>query len=284
MPLKTTVITGATSGIGKETALALAQKGHAVYMLVRDVVKGEQVRKAIIAESRNEGVYVIYCDLADLQTVSAAAEKLKGGLFAINVLINNAGGIINEREVSADGYEMTFALNHLGHFLLTQGLMPLLERGQARIINLSSEAHKMGKPEFNDLYAEIPTGKKYDAIKAYGMAKLFNIYFTKSLAEKYKSKGITAFAVHPGIVNTNFGSTLGGFGGLLMLLAKPFMVSAKQGAQTSVYLATAAKPDAQSGQYFKKQRVAKATKLADNADARARLWDISKQMIARFFK
>lgn len=284
MPLKTTVITGATSGIGKETALALAQKGHAVYMLVRDVAKGEQVRKFIIAESKNEEVYVIYCDLADMQTVKAATEILKARLFAINVLINNAGGIINEREVSANGYEMTFALNHLGHFLLTQSLIPLLERGQARIINLSSEAHKMGKPEFNDLFATLPAGKKYQAIRAYGMAKLFNIYFTKSLAEKYKNKGITAFAVHPGIVSTNFGNTLGGFGRILMLLAQPFMISAKQGAQTSIYLATIAKPDAQSGQYFKNQRVIQTTKLADNADARNRLWDISMQMVEGFLE
>lgn len=284
MPLKTTVITGATSGIGKQTALALAKKGHAVYMLVRDVLKGEQLRKEIVAESKNEQVHVVHCNLANLQTVKAAAETLKARLFAVNVLINNAGGIINEREVSADGFEMTFALNHLGHFLLTQSLMPLLERGQARIINLSSEAHKMGKPEFSDLYAELPPGKKYSPVKAYGMAKLFNIYFTKSLAEKYQNKGITAFAVHPGVVSTNFGNTLGGFGKVLLFLAKPFMISPEQGAQTSIYLATVAKPDAQSGQYFKKQRVAKTTALANNVDARNQLWEISMQITDGFLE
>lgn len=284
MPLKTTIITGATSGIGKETALALAQKGHAVYMLARDVNKGEQVRKEIIAESKNQEVYVIHCNLADLQTVKAAAETLKARLFAINVLINNAGGIINERELSADGFEMTFALNHLGHFLLTQSLLPLLERGQARVINLSSEAHKIGKPEFNNLYAELPVGNKYSPIRAYGMAKLFNIYFTKSLAEKYGNKGITAFAVHPGVVSTGFGSNLGGFGKILMVLIKPFMISARQGAQTSIYLATVAKPDAQSGQYFKNQQVTNTNALANNTDARNRLWAISLQMVSGFLE
>lgn len=180
MPLKTTVITGGTSGIGKETVLVLAKKGHAVYMLVRDTVKGEEVRKEVVAESNNQEIYVIHCDLANLKSVKNAAEVLKVKLFAINVLINNAGGIVNERELSKDGFEMTFAINHLGHFLLTMLLMPLLERGQARIINVSSEAHKMGRPDFDDLQSE----KKYSSVKAYGNAKLFNIYFTKSLAER----------------------------------------------------------------------------------------------------
>lgn len=271
MPLKTTVITGATSGIGKETARALAKSGHAVYMLVRDVKKGEAVRTEIMTEGKNLELYVIPCDLADLQSVKAAAEVLKAKLFAVNVLINNAGGIFAERELSKDGFEMTFAINHLGHFLLTQCLMPLLEKGQARIINLSSEAHRLGKPVFNDLRA----GQVYSAMKTYGNAKLFNIYFTKSLAEKYKSKGITAFAVHPGVVKTAFGTGLSGLEKLLMWLAKPFMISAGQGAQTSVYLATASKLDAKSGQYFKNKKVAKPAAVANDEAGRNQLWDIS---------
>lgn len=281
MPLKTTVITGATSGIGKETALALAKKGHAVYLLVRNVEKGEAVRQEILAEGKNLEAYVIPCNLANLQSVKDAAEMLKNKLFAINVLINNAGGIFAERELSTDGIEMTFETNHLGHFLLTESLMPLLEKGQARIINLSSEGHKMGKPLFDDLQTE-PAGRKYSAMKAYGKAKLFNIYFTKSLAEKYKSKGITAFAVHPGLVKTSFGIGLNGFAQLLMWLAKPFMISAQQGAQTSIYLATQPKMDAQSGQYFKNQKVAKPAAIADNEAARNQLWAISKQLVSAF--
>lgn len=278
MPLKTTVITGGTSGIGKETVLALAKKGHAVYMLVRDTVKGEEVRKEVVAESNNQEIHVIHCDLANLKSVKNATEVLKVKLFAINVLINNAGGIVNERELSKDGFEMTFAMNHLGHFLLTLLLMPLLERGQARIINVSSEAHKMGRPDFDDLQSE----KKYSSIKAYGNAKLFNIYFTKSLAERYRSKGITAFALHPGLVNTNFGSRLSGFGKLLLFLARPFMITPQQGAQTSVYLATAPKLDGKSGQYFKNQKVIKPKPIAENEAARNRLWDISLQLTGKF--
>lgn len=271
MPLKTTVITGATSGIGKETALALAKKGHAVYMLVRNTDKGEAVRKEIIAESNNQEVYVIYCDVSDLQSVKDAAEVLKVKLFAINVLINNAGGIFNKRELSKDGFEMTLAVNHLGPFLLTLCLMPLLERGQARIINVSSEAHKWGKPWFGNLQWET----NYSATRAYGMSKLFNIYFAKALAEKYKSKGITAFSLHPGVVSTAFGNGVSGFKKILLSLARPFMITAEKGAQTSVYLATAPKLDAQSGQYFKNEKVAVPTKIANDADARNKLWDIS---------
>lgn len=246
MPIKTTVITGATSGIGKETALALAKKGHALYLLVRDMEKGEAARKEIIAATNNQDIFIVHCDLADLKTVKAAADILEAKLFAINVLINNAGGVFPTRQLSADGVEMTFAANHLGHFVLTLNLMPLLEKGQARIINVSSEAHKTGRIDFEDLMSE----KAYSPMRVYGKAKLFNILFTKSLADLYKNKGITAFALHPGIVKTAFGKGLGGFGKLMLLLARPFMITPQQGAQTSVYLATAKKLDDKSGQFL----------------------------------
>jgi NAD(P)-dependent dehydrogenase (short-subunit alcohol dehydrogenase family) len=278
MPIKTTIITGATSGIGKATALALAKKGHAVYMLVRNITKGEQLRQEIIHASKSQEVYVIYCDLADLATVKSAAQTLKDKLFSINVLINNAGGIFAERELSKDGFEMTFAINHLGHFVLTMCLMPLLERGQARIINVSSSAHKMGKPDFDDLQS----AHKYSAIKAYGTAKLFNIYFTKSLAERYKSKGITVFALHPGVVKSAFWDDFSGWQKKLLFLARPFMISAEEGAQTSIYLATEPKLDAKSGQYFKKQKVTKPSDMANDEAARNRLWELSEQLSAGF--
>src|ERR1700759_1861914 len=125
MSIKTTVITGATSGIGKETALALAQKDHALYLLVRNVEKGEELRKELIAQSGNQAIHVIRCDMAELQSVRDAAEELKKKLFNINIRINNAGSAFHERELSKDGFEMTFAVNHLGPFLLTESLMPL---------------------------------------------------------------------------------------------------------------------------------------------------------------
>lgn len=273
MPFRTSVITGATSGIGEATALALARKDHAVYLLVRNVQKGEQLQQEIISQTGNQSVFVIYCDLADMKTVCAAAAELKGKLFAINTLINNAGGIVQKRQLSKDGLELTFALNHMGHFLLTQQLMPLLERGQARIINLSSMAHKFGRPVFKNLQFE----HDYSAMKAYGQAKLFNIYFTKSLAERFGAKGITAYAVHPGVVNTGFGSGLSGAGKLLMWLARPFMISPEEGAATSIYLASEAKLSPKlNGLYFSKKQPAKTSLMADNVSARNRLWEISE--------
>lgn len=274
MSIKTTVITGPTSGIGKETALVLAKKDHAIYLLVRNIEKGEALRQELIAQTGNQAIFVVKCDLADLQSVREAADILKAKLFNINVLINNAGGAFPERTFSKDGFELTFAINHLGHFLLTQSLMPLLQKGHARIINVASEAHRSAKPDFDDLLME----KSYSGFKAYGITKLFNIYFTKSLAEKYKHTGITAFALHPGVVNTGIWNNATGFLKLLSWLMKPFMISPKQGAETTIYLATEPKLDSKNGLYFKKCKVAKTAPNADNAAARNRLWEISEKL------
>jgi NAD(P)-dependent dehydrogenase (short-subunit alcohol dehydrogenase family) len=274
MSIKTTVITGPTSGIGKVTAQELAKKDHALYLLVRNMEKGEELRKELIAQTGNQAIFVIKCDLADLQSVREAADALKAKLFNINVLINNAGGAFHERELSKDGFEMTFAINHLGHFLLTESLMPLLQKGHARIINVSSEAHRSAKPDFDDLQME----KSYTGLKAYGMAKLFNIYFTKSLAEKYRQTGITAYALHPGVVLTNIWDNAKGFLRVIIWFMKPFMISAEKGAETTIYLATQPKLEQKNGLYFKKCKVAKTAPNADNAAARNRLWEISRKL------
>lgn len=277
MPIKTTVITGATSGIGKATAMALAAQDHAVYLLVRNIIKGEAVKQEIIAQTGNKHIYVIKCDLADLQSVCEATADLSKNLMAINILINNAGAGFSERQVSRDGFEMTFATNHLGHFLLTTGLMPLLERGQARIINVSSEGHKLGKPNFDDLQS----AQNYSSFKAYGMAKLFNVYFARSLAQKFGAKGILAFSLHPGVVNSGFADKLKGFEKIMMKLARPFMITSEQGAETSIYLATAPRLDQFNGCYFKKKQVAKTAAIAQDAAAQEKLWLISDKLISK---
>jgi NAD(P)-dependent dehydrogenase (short-subunit alcohol dehydrogenase family) len=274
MSIKTTVITGPTSGIGKVTAQELAKKDHALYLLVRNTEKGEELRKELIAQTGNQAIFVIKCDLADLQSVREAADELKAKLFNINVLINNAGGAFPERTLSKDSFELTFAVNHLGHFLLTESLMPLLQKGHARIINVSSEAHRSAKPDFDDLKME----KSYTGLKAYGIAKLFNIYFTKSLAEKYRQTGITAYALHPGVVLTNIWDNAKGFLRVIIWLMKPFMISPEKGAETTIYLATQPKLEQRSGLYFKKCKVAKTAPNADNAAARNRLWEISGKL------
>ncbi len=274
MSVKTTVITGATSGIGKATALALAKRGHALYILVRDVEKGEEVKREIIRQTSNHQIFVIKCDLSDLHSIRLAAEELSVKLFNINLLINNAGGMFSERQESADGFEMTFAVNYLGHFALTHYLMPLLTRGHARIINVSSEAHKMAKPNMSDLQLT----EKYSPFKAYANSKLFNIYFTRSLAEKYADKGILPYALHPGMVNTAFGIDSTGYK-IMHLLARPWMITPEKAAEGVIQLAIDPKIEKKSGSYFNKLKAAKTASLANDKKFRDELWNISLQMI-----
>jgi len=281
MAIKTTVITGATSGIGKETALALAKQGHALWLLVRNVMKGERLKEEIISATSNEDIHVVRCDLADLQSVREAADELKTKLDAVNVLINNAGGMFAGRAQNKDGYEMTFVTNHLGHFLFTLCTIPLLEKGQARVINVSSEAYKWGDADFDDIQWQ---QHKYNASKAYGRSKLFNLYFTKALAEKYAEKGITSFALHPGVVRTEFGSSAKGLFKILMFIARPFMISPQKGAQTSIWLATEPGLEGKSSQYFIKCKLSKSSVLSWSEDNRNKLWDISKKLVKKYLE
>ncbi|NCD68984.1 SDR family oxidoreductase [Mucilaginibacter agri] len=276
MSIKTTLITGATSGIGKETALALAKKDHALYLLVRNTVKGEQLKDEIIGQTGNRSVYVIPCDLSELESVRTAVSSIVKKLTAINVLINNAGGIFDQHQKTSEGFEKTFATNHLGHFLLTMSLMPLLVNGQARIINVSSAAHRLAKPEWlNDAQFE---HKEYSEIRAYALSKLFNIYFTKSLVDKYGAQGITSYVLHPGVVYTNFGEGLSGFSELIKWLSRPFMISPAKGAETSIYLASQQGIEQFTGQYFIKSKPATMSSAAKDIEARERLWDMSKRL------
>jgi NAD(P)-dependent dehydrogenase (short-subunit alcohol dehydrogenase family) len=274
MSVKTTVITGATSGIGKETALALAKKDHAVYMLVRDTNKGGLLVKELIAKSGNKSVYAIECDLADLQSIRKAADELKAKLANIDILINNAGGIFPKRELSTDGFEMTFATNYLGHFALTSLLMPLLVKGHARVINVSSEAYRRGDSDPDKLLEK----RSYSAFKAYCTTKLFNIFFTKSLAEKYGAKGITAFSLHPGLVKTEIGARMGWLGKFSGLLLAPFMIKPKEGAKTTVFLATQPKIETKSGNYYEKSKLTGTIEKANDFPARNRLWILSERL------
>jgi len=278
MQHKTIIITGTTSGIGTQTAMELARQGHIIYMLVRDVAKGEKEKRNIMVQTTNANIYVVECNLANLQSVRKAAGVLKTDLVSIDVLINNAGGIFPQRTLSNNGFETTFAVNHLGHFLLTLSLMPLLEKGRARIINVSSEAHKAAKVNFNDLQSE----QSYKGIKAYAAAKLFNIYFTQSLAQKYAHADITAYSLHPGIVNTNFGAQYKGFFKFLLNQARRFMIGPEQGAATSVYLATQPGIENLTGLYFKNMKLAKPAAIALDAQARQTLWDKSEALIKAY--
>jgi len=170
---------------------------------------------------------------------------------------------------------MTFAVNHLGHFLLTESLMPLLKKGQARIINVSSEAHRSAQPNFDDLKWEVTP---YKALKAYGVSKLYNIYFTKSLAEKYKQDGIVSYALHPGVVNTNIWDGVKGLAKIFVGILKLFMITPEKGAETTIYLATELRLESKSSLYFKKCKVDKPAPIAEDVAARQRLWEISEKL------
>ncbi|WP_296620655.1 SDR family oxidoreductase [Marivirga sp.] len=265
---KTIAITGATSGIGLATSEALLEKGYYLIFLVRNVEKAQTV---IVNLGKKENVSIIKCDLADLKSVRKAGEELLQKTDKLDVLINNAGGTFNDRLESEDGFELHLAVNHLGHFLLSKILMPLLEKSNTKVINLSSEAHRTGNPNWSDLNLK----KKYSTISGYGNAKLYNILFTKSLADK----GITSYALHPGVIDSGFGDSLPGFFKLIWKLGKPLMKSTREGASTSIYLATNDLPADKNGGYFKDKKVKKASSIANSKAARNRLWEESEKMV-----
>jgi NAD(P)-dependent dehydrogenase (short-subunit alcohol dehydrogenase family) len=272
-------ITGPTSGIGAETVKALHEKFDKIFLLARNKSKCQELIDELSTIGGKEKYEIIPTDLSRLDSVVKAAEMLLNKALPIHVLINNAGGIFPERLETKDGLEMTFSVNHLGHFLLTKKLIPLLEKANgAKIINVSSEAHKAAKPDFEDLQLE----KGYKSFPAYANAKLFNILFTKSLAEKFQDKRIYAFSLHPGVVKTNFGNEFSGFLKWMIKLAQPFMIDAKKGAETSVYLALSPNLEKKSGAYFKKSKESKPSKLAESKIYREMLWGRSKEIIEKF--
>jgi NAD(P)-dependent dehydrogenase (short-subunit alcohol dehydrogenase family) len=272
-------ITGPTSGIGVETVKGLASKFDKIFLLVRN----EEKALSLIAESfpfHKKGAFVVIpCDLGSLSSVSKAANLIKDKTNSLHVLINNAGGIFPVGKLTADNFEETFQVNHLGHFLLTMKLMPLLENaGEARIINVSSEAHKAANPKLK----EINDIMNYSSFPAYANAKLFNILFSKSLAEKYSTKGIHSYALHPGVVKTNFGGDFSGVFKFLIKLAQPFMINAAQGAKTTVFLATTSTSSLKSGAYFNKSKPATPSKTAGSSTLREKLWALSEDLVKEY--
>ncbi|SHN29646.1 NAD(P)-dependent dehydrogenase, short-chain alcohol dehydrogenase family [Cyclobacterium lianum] len=269
-------ITGATSGIGAEKVKALATNFDQVFLLVRNLGKARTLVQSLNIPEKDNKFIPIHCDLADLSSVKKAADEIRSHTDSLDVLINNAGGIFPKRIQTKDQLELTFSANHLGHFLLTKELMPLLTKDQgARIINVSSEAHKAASVNWNDLQFE----KGYSSFKAYANAKLFNILFTKSLAEKYGDQKIAAYSLHPGVVNTNFGEQSKGLFKLLLKLFKPFMISPKKGAETGIFLASTPKVPGENGAYFKKSKVARPSQTAESKKLRERLWERSEKLV-----
>lgn len=281
---KIILVTGATSGIGEVTARELARQGAHVIILARNGDKAEHTRRAIVAATGNQQVDVVLADLSVLQQVRDVATQLHSAYPHLDVLVNNAGLMFGAaRELSADGYEMTLATNHLGPFLLTSLLLDLLQKSPAaRIVNVASMAYRFSKPTLDD----IQSAQYYNPLWEYGNTKLWNIMFTQELAQRLRAHGIsnvTTNALHPGAVASGFGSHSGGWLSFATQLARPFMVSVDKGAETSLFLATDAKASTISGGFFSKKK-AEPVKSSFNTPANnRRLWELSEQLTGTKF-
>ncbi|TVQ42702.1 MAG: SDR family oxidoreductase [Saprospirales bacterium] len=269
---KNVLITGITSGIGLITANTLAEKNYDVTGLIRNPDKAEK----LISEGKlNSAVKILPCDLASLKSVDQCVNHIQKAFDRIDLLINNAGGVFLKRETTEDDLEMTFAVNHLGHFALTIGLLDKLIFSKACIINVSSEAHRSGKLNFDDLQGE----EKFGGWKAYADGKLCNIYFTTELHRRYFDNEIASVSLHPGVVRTNFFSPFGGFLGALIKAFSFLMVSPEKGAATQLYLAQLDSLREYSGKYFKNKKEKQPSKEARNQEAAIKLWEKSESLL-----
>jgi NAD(P)-dependent dehydrogenase (short-subunit alcohol dehydrogenase family) len=273
---KVTVITGASSGIGKATALGLARMGATVVLACRDSERGEAARREIVKETNNSAVSVELVDLADLDSVSSFAKNFQQRHSHLDVLVNNAGVYASKRILTVDGFESTFAINHLAHFLLTNLLLDLLKASApSRIVNVASVWQGRGM-NFDDLQG----ARKYSGMKSYPQSKLANVLFTYELARRLEGTGVTANCVHPGTVRTNLWRQSGSIMAPMVRILVPFMLSPEEGAKTVIWLASSPEVDRISGRYFIKQTERKSSKQSYDLDAAQRLWKISSDLTA----
>jgi NAD(P)-dependent dehydrogenase (short-subunit alcohol dehydrogenase family) len=277
---RTVVVTGGNSGIGKEAAVDLAGMGARVVIAARNRAKGEAALAEVASRSGSDTVELANLDLASKASIRAFADDFLASHDQLHVLLNNAGLTLRKRAETADGFEMVFGVNHLGHFLLTELLRDrLVASAPARVVNVASDAHRYARTglDFDDLMAT----KRYRPFLTYGRSKLANILFTRELARRLEGTGVTANSLHPGFVASNFareGDT-GTLGNLAMVAGRPFAISAAKGARTSVFLASSPQAEGVTGQYFAKSTLAKPSKAAEDDAAAARLWTVSEQLL-----
>lgn len=270
---KIVLISGANSGIGKATAIALAKDAAHIVMQCRSAERGDEARKEIIEKSGNRNIDLLCCDLASHESIIKFNENFRQKYDKIDVLINNAGGIFGKKSLSPDNLEYTLGLNHMGYFLNTHYLIDLVKAGEMkRIVNVSLLAHKFVlKIDWDNLQGE----KSYGQLYQYGLSKLFNIYFTKELAQRYQPDGIIANCLHPGTVNTGFGNSGSSFFKNLIEMGRRFLTSPDRGAETSVYLASSPEVENVSGEYFSKKKKAALSRLAKNEEIALKVWEKS---------
>jgi len=273
---KVCLVTGATSGIGLATAEALARLGATVIVAGRDAHKCAATVERIKEQTGNQMLDCLVADLSSQNEIRRLAEEFKSRYPRLDVLVNNAGGVFFRRRDSVDGIEMTFALNHLGYFLLTNLLVDVLKASApSRIVNVSSGMHAWYSLDFDDLQGR----KKYSGLRAYGLSKLCNVLFTYELARRLDGTGVTANTMAPGMVRTNLGIREGGLMSLGWRIAGLFAQTPQEGAQTVIYLASSSEVEGVSGKYFYKLKpVPSSAQSYDEAAAR-RLWDVSAEMV-----
>ena len=278
---RTCLITGATDGIGKEAAIELAKKGCNLILIGRNKKKGEKVVEQIrkVADSYVDIDYFT-ADLMLMKEVSRVADEVSRKYPKIDVLLNNVGAYFAFRGVTEEGFERTFALNHLGYFLMTKKLLPLVEKSNyKRIVNVSSSAHYGIDFEFDNLNGE----KKYSGFDVYKKSKLANVMFTYELAKRVKDKGITANCLHPGFVSTNFGKNNNFLWRNVIRVAMWLTaINVKDGAKTSIHLACSDEVKDITGRFFANCEVKKGSSKAKNEEHNRRLWDISEDYVKKF--
>ncbi|KDO51985.1 hypothetical protein CISIN_1g020927mg [Citrus sinensis] len=284
----TAIVTGASSGIGTETARVLALRGVHVVMAVRNMAACREVKKAIVKEIPNAKVQAMELDLSSLASVRKFASEFKSSGLPLNILINNAGIMATPFMLSKDNIELQFATNHIGHFLLTNLLLETMGKTaresskEGRIVNVSSRRHQFSYPE-GIRFDRINDQSGYNRFSAYGQSKLANVLHTSELARRLKEDGvdITANSVHPGAITTNLFRNISFFSGLVGLLGKYVIKNVEQGAATTCYVALHPHVKGLTGSYFADSNVAQASSQAVNTELAQKLWDFSSDLIYR---
>lgn len=279
---KVCIITGATSGIGKVMAVELAKKGARIGIIARNKIKAGKTRERIISLTKNKKIDVHIADFSSLNDVKMMSAEINQAYDHVDLLMNNAGIILSKkRELSAEGYELTFTINHLSPFLLTASIFDkLIKSEQGRIIHTSSVAHNFAKIDFNDIHLR----RNYSPFLAYSNSKLYNLMFNKELAKRMKIfPHLSSFAFHPGLVGSNFSSNSGGFLGFMYKISSPFLATNEQGAETGMYLATEPNISRYNGSYFIKKKLATPMGRYLNKKDCSRLWSLSEEMTGTRF-
>lgn len=276
---KRVLITGATNGIGKQAALELARMGAAVVIVGRDEVKTRKVSIDIKQLSGNANIDLAVGDLSSMDEVRRIAAEYRDTYGRLDVLLNNAGAVYSDYQQSADGYEMTFALNHISYYLLTLLLLDIIEltakdHGEARIINVSSSAHRNATLRLDNLRDQ----SGFSMLNSYGASKLMNVLFTYELARRLDGSAVTVNAVHPGLVSTGFGHNTGRiFSGLIKVAQKLFAISPQRGAETLVYLASASEVAGTSGKYWNEKKQKRSSDISYDREQQKELWEFSAE-------